>query len=743
MKKYLILLLPLLVLSCQPFNPLAELSRYDVMWDSPSADHSGSMPLGNGDISLNAWMEDSGDLLFYIGKTDAWGEYARLLKVGKVRVQLSPAPDLSGFSQRLDLSSGSIVFSFGATGRLTELRLWADAHHPVIRVEARADHDLTLTARTELWRTRYDTLPSLEASDVLLDRSSPTQKRAEVVISPDQWVEGPQDAIGWYHHNTRSVGPELTLNIQGLSGYKMEDPLLHRTFGALIRGTGATRLDAATLQTGASETPALSLAVHTAHPASPEQWLGEVNEILDHYLAINNDDTWKNHQAWWKEFWERSWIFATGDEDALVITRGYVLQRFITACAGRGAYPIKFNGSIFTVPFEGAPGDADYRLWGPGYWWQNTRLPYLSLCTSGDFEMLKPLFNMYAGEIFDLAKFRTQRYFDIEGAFFPECVYFWGAVFSVSYGWQPMEEREDPLQVSGYHKWEWVCGPELAWMMLDYYDHTLDEDFLQDTIIPVSLEVMKFFDNFYPTNEAGKLVMYPSQAVETWWDCTNPMPELAGLIAVSERLLNLQDGALQPGEEDWIRSFSQKLPDLPVREVGLEQMALAPAERFADKRNIENPELYAVFPFRLVSFEKHHVDLGLNAFEHRWDRGNFGWRQEEIFQAYLGLTEGCKENLAGRASAYDSNSRFPAFWGPNYDWVPDQDHGGVLMKAFQSMLIQSEGREIFLTPAWPEEWSGEFRVRAPYQTTLTGKVKNGSITRLKVHPASRRKDIRY
>src|SRR4030042_2251793 len=22
----------------------------------------------------------------------------------------------------------------------------------------------------------------------------------------------------------------------------------------------------------------------------------------------------------------------------------------------------------------------------------------------------------------------------------------------------------------------------------------------------------------------------------------------------------------------------------------------------------------------------------------------------------------------------------PAFWGPNYDWVPDQDHGGGLLK---------------------------------------------------------------
>ncbi|MEN6603290.1 MAG: DUF5703 domain-containing protein, partial [Bryobacteraceae bacterium] len=50
---------------------LACAQNYDVTWDSPSRDSSGSMPLGNGDIGLNLWVEEGGDLLFYISKTDA------------------------------------------------------------------------------------------------------------------------------------------------------------------------------------------------------------------------------------------------------------------------------------------------------------------------------------------------------------------------------------------------------------------------------------------------------------------------------------------------------------------------------------------------------------------------------------------------------------------------------------------------------------------------------------------------
>ena len=57
----------------------------------------------------------------------------------------------------------------------------------------------------------------------------------------------------------------------------------------------------------------------------------------------------------------------------------------MTACAGRGRYPIKFNGSLFTVPTPWSP-DPDYRRWGSGYWWQNMRLPYYSMCAAGDFE---------------------------------------------------------------------------------------------------------------------------------------------------------------------------------------------------------------------------------------------------------------------------------------------------------------------------------------------------------------------
>ena len=846
---------------------------FNVVWDSPSKDCHGSMPLGNGDISLNAWIEQSGDLVFYIGKTDSWDDNARLLKVGKVRVVLDPAPPVNPFRQELALSSGTIDVRYGDG---TTLRVWVDANNPTIHVDVDGKKPTTATAAFELWRTNQFELPSIECSDVMTDRSKPENMHAPTIVEPDTVLTGLTDRVGWYHHNIKSVGPAIHAETQGMAGYQRADPLLHRTFGAIITAAKGNRMDDSHLQSPAATSHHFSIHVITRHPATPEAWLKDMNNLIAATGKTSLKKRLQAHEKWWGDFWNRSWIRATQNpkmrstaalipannhplrigvdqsgankfpgeiqnvrvpenfagpftleadvkpagsgqgrifdkitvggsdgflvdlqpgnslrlisgatthiakgalpagqwarivatvdaagwrvsvngkevlnttsasisDDAAYVSQMYALQRFITACAGRGQYPIKFNGSLFTVPSEGAPGDGDYRKWGPGYWWQNTRLPYLSLCTSGDFEMLEPLFHMYVDELLPLNKYRTRHYFGFDNAaYYIECIHFWGDVFNETYGWQPQSERKDPLQQSGYHKWEWVAGPELVWMMIEAYDHTGDKKLLQQRIVPTADAVMRFFDNYYQTNLEGQLVMHPSQAVETWWDCTNPMPELAGLHAITARLLALPEAVIPPASRAYWKSFAAKLPPLPTRDTP-DGKALAPAEIFKAKRNVENPELYAVFPFRLCSFEKDNRDLGIAALKHRWDRGNFGWRQDDIFIAYLGLTDEARKNLVGRARHHDTNSRFPAFWGPNYDWVPDQDHGGVLMKTFQSMLLQTDGHKIFLLPAWPKDWDVEFKLHAPQKTVLEGVFRNGKMVTLKVTPASRRADVR-
>jgi hypothetical protein len=737
----------------------AKLSQYNVKWDSPSKDHNGSMPLGNGDIGVNVWVEENGDICFYIGKTDSWGDNGRLLKVGKVRVKCEPAivfPDAK-FTQELDLKTGTIkiITRGNVNGKPADIAfdVWVDANNPVIHMDYTSSAALKMKAIVELWRTEKFGLPDAQFSDLMESHTDAFKMRDTVIVEPDVIVRETQDKIIWYHHNIKSAGFDYVNKLQGIAEFCTENPIMNRTFGALLKGENSKRTSDASIETEPALKGKLSVFVLTKHPSDPQRWIKEIEVLESEVEAIPYSERKKAHNKWWNKFWNRSWISAVpsdslektnAENDAFIVSRAYALQRFIDAGAGRGAHPIKFNGSIFTVPpqADGPSGDADYRRWGPGFWWQNTRLPYLSMCASGDFEMLQPLFKMYGEEIFEICKQRTRKNFGFDGAYFPECMYFWGGQFAIDYGPKPWEERDDKLQDSRYHKWEWVSGPELVFMMLDYYDYTRDTEFLKEKIIPVANEVIKFFNNFYTTNEKGKLEMYPSQAVETWWDCTNPMPELSGLYGITKRLMALPEILTHESDRKIWENAYAKLPEIPLRETP-SGPALAPAERFEELRNVENPELYAVFPFRLFGVGNENTEWGRNALEHRWHKGAFGWRQDDIFMAYLGLTDKAKNNLVERAGNYDKNSRFPAFWGPNYDWVPDQDHGGVLMKTFQSMLMQTDpySEKVYLFPAWPKEWDVDFKLHAPQNTIIEGTLKNGELTNLKVTPESSRENV--
>jgi hypothetical protein len=181
-------------------DPLAELDRCNVVWDSPSADAAGSMPIGNGETGLNVWVEDSGDLVFYISRTDAWSECNRLLKLGRVRVHLSPSPFGNGakFRQELKLRDGQIVVSIGDT----TLRVFVDAEAPVIYVAGNSSTPRTVTATLENWRTETRVLTGQELASSWTMQAAPAG--IEVSESADLFADVPA-SVTWYHRNEASV----------------------------------------------------------------------------------------------------------------------------------------------------------------------------------------------------------------------------------------------------------------------------------------------------------------------------------------------------------------------------------------------------------------------------------------------------------------------------------------------------------------------------------------------------------
>jgi len=695
------------------------------------------MPIGNGDIGLNVWVEEEGDLLFYIGKTDAWSENARLLKLGRIRVKMKPNPFIKGlpFKQTLKLKEGEIEIQAGKEPNKVTLSVWVDANHPVIHIEAKSQQKFNLDVKLELWRTQERTLEE----DKLHSAYGLSGAPHPVIVYPDTVLPNQKRRIVWFHRNRTSIWPE-TLEVQGMKGWidKATDPLLNRTFGGVIKGSRVYNAGPVTLKSeGQRIQHRVSIYLLTSQTDTEQEWLNEIERLISQVGAVDSEQARVAHRRWWDEFWHRSWVFVSGDEDAELVTRSYILQRFISVCGGRGEYPIKFNGSIFNV--DGEDYDADYRNWGGPYWFQNTRLIYWPMIASGDFELMQPLFQMYL-DILPFAKERTHLYFGHSGAFFPETIYFWGAYASDNYGWD-REGKHASWVDNRYIRYYYSDGLELLTIMLDYYSHTIDDEFARTTLLPLAEEIIAFYGQHYSKDESGKILFEPAQALETWWECVNPMPEVAGLKFTLSKLLRLPDNTTSEKQRKKWQRFLNELPAIPTRQVDGKTI-LSPAQSFAVKHNIENPELYAVFPYRLYGVGKPDLEMAKLTFEHRLHvEGNRGHDQDDVHAAYLGLTPLGREYIVRRFGPTHLKGRFPAFWHCGYDWLPDQCHGGVGLIALQAMLMQTEDRKIRLFPAWPKEWDVEFKLHAPYNTTVEGVYREGKLEQLKVIPEVRAQDI--
>lgn len=690
------------------------LDSFNITWTTPGPGSAESMPLGNGDIGLNAWVEPGGDLLFYISKTDAWGDQVTpgmdgwmkqggiLSKLGMVRVSVGGSTAV--FRQVLRLRQGEILVQEGEGAAAVRLRLWVDANHPVIRVEVEGGQPFLAKVSLEDWR--------LQEGDTI--------------------VKAGRDNITWYHRNKPA---DQGTAVSGLANDKglQDSALANIVFGGVIHGPGLVRSgDNRLVSAKAVRRQVISIDALTAKTATSREWLSLLDKQKARTGALDWEGNRKAHGEWWDKFWDRSWIMVSGDNAAWETTRGYILQRYVTACAGRGAYPIKFNGSIFVVDNpewksnrQVTPMNADFRAWGGMFWFQNTRPMYWPRLMAGDFDMMEPLFRMYVN-LLPVNAALVQKYYGHGGAYFQETTPFWGGI-----PYMGPEVKEN------YTNHYFTSVLELSMMMLDYYDYTEDRPFARQYLMPLASAALRFFDEHFGRDSAGRLLLDPDNSIEMFWKVHDPAPDIAGLTAVLTRMVDLP-AELGGDRERWKKLLSI-LPELPR-----DSLKLLPytGPQTAHPHNLENPELYAIYPFCLYGMGKPGLDLARHTFDVRHFREKGCWNQDPIQAALLGYADVAKEYVYYALTRKDPRLKFPAFWARAHDYEPDEDNGGNGENGLQKMLMQTPGRKILLLPAWPKGWDADFKLHAPYNTTLQGRVVNGKVENLVVTPASRAADVK-
>jgi hypothetical protein len=287
--------------------------------------------------------------------------------------------------------------------------------------------------------------------------------------------------------------------------------------------------------------------------------------------------------------------------------------------------------------------------------------------------------------------------------------------------------------------------------MMNYFDNKQDQQFLKEIAIPFASEIVTFYFTNYPRDDEGKLHIEPAQALETYWEVINPTPVVAGLDFITERLLAIPEKYTTADQRDQWRMWRDALPEYATRNLNGVDVISPAGTILVDKRNnMENPELYSIFPYRRFGIGHDNLDLAIRTYENRIEKRTGGWFYDCIMAAYVGKAEEAAtivhRNFTVPHAIDPENKinpmpcRFPNFLGPNYDWVPDQDQPSVAMIALQRMILQQFDKKMLLLPAWPKDWEVFFKLHGNYKTVINGEYKDGKVVFLQTTPSNRKGD---
>ncbi|WP_195588498.1 DUF5703 domain-containing protein [Bacteroides finegoldii] len=754
----------------------------NVIWNTPSRNSSESMPCGGGDIGMNIWVEE-GDILFYLSRSGTFDENNCQLKQGRFRIRLFPSPfkDAKDFRQELKLKDGYVEVSAGGT----QIQLWADVYHPVVHVEITNAQPLRTEVSYENWRYKERMIRKGEGQQCSYKWAPPkgAVTTADFVsLSSKRKLPGmtkKENLLLFYHRNPEQTVFDIVVAQQGMENVKsqMVNPLKHLTFGGYLFGdnleyTGTTdNIYAGTdyrawnfRSSKVSRKEQFCIVLHTEQTATVEQWEQDLQINLQRIAPqgkisskIVSQDK-KQTRLWWNAFWQRSFIEPIGDtenkndSDIKEITRNYTLFRYMLGCNAYGSVPTKFNGGLFTFDpchiDEKQAFTPDYRKWGGGTMTaQNQRLVYWPMLKSGDFDMMSSQFDFY-NRMLKNAELRTQVYWQHNGACFCEQIENYGLPNPAEYGFKRPEWFDKGVEYNAWLEYEWDTILEFCQMILETKNYA-NADITP--YLPLIESSLTFFDEHYrqlasrrgrkALDGNGQLVLFPGSACETYKMTNNASSTIAALRTVLENY----------GKKD---EMLKTIPPIPLRYIEIKdslnptaspelKQTISPAVSWERINNVETPQLYPVFPWRIYGVGKENLELARNTYFYDPEaikfRSHVGWKQDNIWAACLGLTEEAKRLTLAKLS--NGPHRFPAFWGPGYDWTPDHNWGGSGMIGLQEMLLQTNGEQILLFPAWSKEWDIHFKLHAPGETTVEATLKDGKVTDLKVLPESRKKDI--
>ncbi|WP_156889653.1 glycosyl hydrolase family 95 catalytic domain-containing protein [Paenibacillus harenae] len=309
----------------------------------------------------------------------------------------------------------------------------------------------------------------------------------------------------------------------------------------------------------------------------------------------------QEHQLWWNEFWQKSYIFLSSDDgSAEFVEKHYTYYVYLMASNSRsGKYPPNFGGMLLSPR-------GDFRHWGAMQWWSNLRLYYNAVQATGHYELMQPYFDMYSGMYDSCAKAAEQQW-GSKGIYIPETVWFNGVdelpeniaaeMRELYLLRKPWEERSEIFKQYAHNKhphesrWNWKGHEEwidgslvysdkswgpfgstthmfwnivgIAYHYWNYYEFTKDLTWLNKRAYPMIKGAAEFLRN-YPhlrKEDDGKYHLHNTISGEKYIggkDTIQVMSALHGIFPVLLKASNVLDADqdMRPLWEEFYRNLA-------------------------------------------------------------------------------------------------------------------------------------------------------------------------------------------
>jgi alpha-L-fucosidase 2 len=722
-----------------------KLSRYDLVYLSPPIDPMQGIPLGNGDLGVLFWCEDS-KIIAVVNKSDLWDDAT----FGRFHNWDAKEEDYSTTQRH----AGRIVIDL-------KLPVFSALYLSQFKAKLNlADASLTLESASPFGKVSFRAFVDHGSGILFYNLVTDFKEDVPVTISLERF--GSRSYSHWYSQINRdaAIGMSGTEAMADSGGAYIIQKISSGTFamgGTLVKNNGLkaeySRIHSrcSAIQLSGNTMKMADLAFSVTSPLM-EDPISETRSRLTSVRKFGPDAFQKSNQEAWKSIWNRSFM-DYGDD---YLNNLWYLTLYYANASQGGKYPGRFNNGLWGW-------DRDVQNWNFYFHWNQQQL-YWPLNAAGFHELVNPYLDFRFRSL-PLAEKDAQDFFNAPGAFISDV--------TDRRGYNSASERDNHTPVA-----------EIALDFWRQYQYTGDKKFLKEKVVPFVTEAARFYESLLEKEGDGLYHAKEGTGYEGWIKLKDGLTELVYAQALfSTALKALNEAKVKIPESIKWKEILDHLTPLPIIKADDDSEIMAAGWGIKENKWLTTyypdtagshdkmklldgifPSVPSspVFPSGVIGLKQNGTRLFdcITATTLLYSPEITGWDPVPIVLARLGLANELAKDLERFPGRWQIYCNGWGHWGPegevnkDAEWffrtnrVRDTNAGGkdekfdlpmwpfrhmsmesmsVLATAMNESLLQSQDGILRIAPAFAKFKSGRFTLHARGGFTVSSEIDSGTV----------------